>query len=78
MISRQSGYGGQQGDTMNQNNAAGQGRREATYTEPAGSAFDSEESNDREEQCDICGEVSHCLMCGLCPPCYELNGGTHE
>ena len=63
---------------MNQNNAAGQGRREATYTEPAGSAFDSEESNDREEQCDICGEVSHCLMCGLCPPCYELNGGTHE
>ena len=60
---------------MTQPNAAGQGRREATYPEPAGSALDAD---DREERCDICGEVSHCLMRGLCPPCYELHGGTHE
>ena len=59
-------------------NAAGQGRREATYPAPAGSALDSEEPEDREERCDSCGETSHCLMRGLCPMCYELNGGTHD
>ncbi len=59
-------------------NAAGQGRREAPYPEPDGSAFDSEEPDDREERCDSCGETSRCLMNGLCPMCYELNGGTHD
>ncbi len=59
-------------------NAAGQGRREATYPEPACSALDSEEPDDREERCDSCGETSRCLMRGLCPMCYELNGGTHD
>lgn len=59
-------------------NAAGQGRREATYPEPAGSALDSDEPDEREERCDSCGEVSCCLMRGLCPMCYEVNGGTHD
>ena len=59
-------------------NAAGQWRREAPYPEPDGSAFDSEEPDDREERCDSCGETSRCLMNGLCPMCYELNGGTHD
>ena len=58
-------------------NAAGQGRRKP-YPEPACSALDSEEHEGREERCDTCGEISHCLIRGLCPPCYELNGGTHE
>ena len=58
-------------------NAAGQGRRVATYPEPDGSALDYE-PQDREERCDQCGTFSGCLMNGLCPMCYELNGGTHE
>jgi len=58
-------------------NAAGQGRRVATYPEPDGSALDYE-PQDREERCDQCGTVSGCLLNGLCPMCYELNGGTHE
>ena len=64
--------------SADQPNAAGQGRREAPYPEPDGSAFDSEEPDDREERCDSCGETSRCLMNGLCPMCYELNGGTHD
>ena len=63
---------------ITEHNAAGQGRREAPYPEPDGSAFDSEEPDDREERCDSCGETSRCLMNGLCPMCYELNGGTHD
>lgn len=59
-------------------NAAGQGRREATYPEPACSALYSDEPDEREERCDSCGEVSCCLMRGLCPICYEVNGGTHD
>lgn len=58
-------------------NAAGQGRRKP-YPEPDCSAFDSEETEDREERCDSCGETSRCLMNGICPMCYELNGGTHD
>lgn len=59
-------------------NAEGQGRREATYPELACSALDSDEPDEREERCDSCGETSRCLMRGLCPMCYELNGGTHD
>ena len=39
---------------------------------------DEYEPDDLEERCDSCGDTSHCLMRGLCPMCYELNGGTHE
>jgi hypothetical protein len=66
------------GCDLHTSNAAGQGRREATYPEPACSALDSDEPDEREERCDSCGEVSCCLMRGLCPMCYEVNGGTHE
>jgi hypothetical protein len=58
-------------------NTAGQGRRKP-YPEPDCSAFDSKETEDREERCDSCGETSRCLMNGICPMCYELNGGTHD
>jgi len=54
-----------------------QARAVASPPEPASSAIDSDEPEDREERCDNCGEVSRCLMRGLCPMCYELNGGTH-
>jgi hypothetical protein len=65
-------------DRRMKHNAEGQGRREATYPELACSALDSEEPEDREERCDSCGETNRCLMNGLCPMCYELNGGTHD